>query len=103
MAKLNLGGLAPGFKGLLGVDGRRYSLEDFRDKKALAVVISCNHCPTVKAYEDRMKEIQREFGDKGFLLVAVNPNDAEQYPEDGYKSMVKRAKEEGLQLPLSPR
>jgi len=99
VAKLKIGDLAPSFKGLLGVDGRRYSVEDFKDKKALAVVISCNHCPTVKAYEDRMKEIQRDYADKGFILVAVNPNDPRQYPEDSYENMVKRAKEKAFNFP----
>jgi len=99
MARLSIGDLAPSFKGLLGVDGQRYSLEDFRDKRALAVVISCNHCPTVKAYESRIKAIQGEFGERGFLLVAINPNDAEQYPEDSYENMAKRAREKGFNFP----
>ena len=99
MVKLKLGELAPDFRGLLGVDGKRHGLEDSKEKKVLALVVSCNHCPTVKAYEERMKEMQRLCGDRGFILVAANPNDAKQYPEDSYENMVKRAKEKGFNFP----
>lgn len=99
MARLKIGDLAPSFKGLLGVDGKRYSLEDFKDKKVVAIIISCNHCPTVKAYEDRMIAIQREYADKGFLLVAINPNDSRRYPEDSYENMVIRARQKGFNFP----
>jgi len=45
----------------------------------LVVVFSCNHCPYVKAYEDRMVSIQRDYASRGVQLVAINSNDAEAY------------------------
>ena len=47
MAKLKIGNKAPDFE-LPGV----------------VVIFSCNHCPTVKAYEDRMVAIQRDYEGK---------------------------------------
>ena len=86
---------APAFD-LPGVDGRQHSLDDYADTPALAVVWSCNHCPYVQAWEGRMIELQREFGDRGFGLVAINSNDADAYPEDSFEAMQARAEEQGF-------
>ena len=86
---------APTFD-LPGVDGRSHSLADYADKLALAVVWSCNHCPYVQAWEGRMIELQREFGDQGFGLVAISSNDADAYPEDSFEAMKARAEEQGF-------
>lgn len=86
---------APTFD-LPGVDGRQHSLDDYADKPALAVVWSCNHCPYVQAWEGRMIALQREFGDRGFQLVAVSSNDAAAYPEDSFDAMKTRAAEQGF-------
>ena len=54
--ELAIGGSAPDFK-LPGVDGRDYSLKDFAKSKVLAIIFTCNHCPTAQAYEDRIIKI----------------------------------------------
>lgn len=89
---------APDFS-LKGTDNKTYSLDDFKNAKALVVVFSCNHCPYVKAYEDRMIAVQRDYLDKGVRLVAINSNDAAGYPEDSFENMEKRAKEKGFNFP----
>src|ERR1041385_3911099 len=71
---LPLGAVAPDFK-LPGVDGRKYSLKNFRKADILVVVFTCNHCPTAQYYEDRLKQIVNEYRGKGVALVAINPND----------------------------
>ena len=86
---------APTFD-LPGIDGRQHSLDDYADKPALAVVWSCNHCPYVQAWEGRMIALQREFGDRGFGLVAISSNDADAYPEDSFDAMKARAAEQGF-------
>ena len=65
---------APSFR-LRGVDGAEHSLESYADSEVLVLVQSCNHCPYVQAWEGRMKEIQRDYADRGVSLVAVNSND----------------------------
>lgn len=98
MPMLTLGAGAPDFD-LPGVGGRRYSLGSFRDKPVLVVMFSCNHCPYVVAYEDRMVSIQRDYAARGVQLVAINSNDEKEYPEDSFPEMVKRAKEKGFNFP----
>jgi peroxiredoxin len=90
---LKIGSSAPEFN-LLGVDGKKYSLSSFADKKALIVIFSCNHCPYVQAYEDRIKQIQIDYAGKGVSVVAINSNEDSGYPEDSFENMKKRAAEE---------
>lgn len=81
----------PEFKNLLGVDGKYYSSEDFKDKPILVIVFSCNHCPYVQAYENRMISFQGDYANRGVQLVAINSNETINYPEDNYEEMVKNA------------
>ena len=92
---LPLGSAAPDFS-LPAVDGSTRSLADYADAPLLALVQSCNHCPWVQAWEGRMSELQREYGDRGFRLVAVSSNDAERFPEDSFDAMRARADEQGF-------
>jgi len=86
------GSRLPAFSGLRGVDGRTYGTADFRDP-VIVIVFSCNHCPYVQAYEERMIEFQKQYGPKGVRLIAVNANDTVNYPDDSYDHMVRRAGE----------
>jgi len=89
---LKIGSSAPDFN-LPGIDGKNYSLNSFADKKALIVIFSCNHCPYVQAYEDRIKQIQDDYRDKGVVVAAINSNEDKGYPEDSFENMQKRASE----------
>lgn len=87
---LHIGSELPPFRSLRGVDGRTYSSNDFRNE-ILVIVFSCNHCPYVQAYEDRMMALQRDYGSKNVQLVAINSNDEKNYPDDSFDRMVERA------------
>ena len=84
---------------LKGTDGKTYSLDSFKDSKALVVIFSCNHCPYVKAYEDRMISIQRDYLSKGVRFAVINSNEDVDHPDDSFENMVKRAKEKGFNFP----
>jgi thiol-disulfide isomerase/thioredoxin len=71
---LAIGSSAPDFK-LQGVDGKHYSLADFAQAELLAVLFTCNHCPTAQNYEERLKRLVAEFKPKGVAFVAISPND----------------------------
>lgn len=95
---MELGARAPEFRDLLGVDEKKYSLKDF-NRPVLVVIFSCNHCPYVQAYEERVISISRDYTVKDVQIVAINSNDAKAYPEDDYKYMVERAKSRGFNFP----
>ncbi len=84
---------------LLNVDGNYLSMADFPDAKGFIVIFSCNHCPFVVAYEDRMIDLHNKYEPKGFPLIAINPNDTIVEPRDSYTKMIKRAEEKGFPFP----
>lgn len=84
---------------LPGVDDKIHASSDLAVAEALAVIFSCNHCPYVRAWEDRMVQIQADFADRGVHLVAINSNDSSKYPTDGFPEMKVRAEEKGFNFP----
>jgi peroxiredoxin len=97
--ELKIGSNAPAFSNLPGTDGKKYSLSSFADKKIGVIVFSCNHCPYVQAYEERMIAFQRDYASKGVQFIAINSNETVHYPEDNFDEMVKRAKLKGYIFP----
>jgi peroxiredoxin len=77
---------------LKNVDGRTISMKDYPNSQGFIVVFTCNHCPYAKAYEQRIMALDRKFAPMGFPVLAINPNDPTEYPEDSYESMKTRAK-----------
>src|SRR5688572_2325000 len=71
---LAIGAKAPDFT-LPGTDAKSYSLKDFDAHKILAIVFTCNHCPTAQAYEDRIKQLVIDYKSKGVGVIAISPND----------------------------
>ena len=92
---LKIGDPAPSFS-LPGTDGRTHALGGLSDKPVLIVVFSCNHCPYVQAYEDRLVAIQHDYAGRGVQLIAINSNDDGHYPEDSFEQMVARATARGF-------
>lgn len=104
---LALGDAAPDFS-LLGVDGKTYSLADFKDAPVLMVVFLSNHCPYSHAAETRLLPLAREFQGKGLAVVSINPNSPEGVDvgelgyskyNDSYEEMKLYAKEQGFPFP----
>ncbi len=85
---LNIGDQAPDFN-LPGADGENHRLSDFADAPVLAIVFTCNHCPTAQAYEERIKDLVNDYQAKGVAVVAISPNSplAVLYNELGYSDL----------------
>lgn len=100
---LHAGGYGVGDKAtdfrLKNVDGSMVSMADFTDAKGFIVIFTCNHCPYSVAYEDRIIALDEQFKPLGYPVIAVNPNDPEVQPEDGFEEMQQRAKEKGFSFP----
>lgn len=95
---LQIGSPCPTFD-LPGTDGAHHGLASFAAAKVLVVIVSCNHCPYVVAYEERMAKLSREYGPKGVQVVAINANDTSRYPDDGMAQMKARVKERNFDFP----
>jgi len=77
---------------LKGVDGKMVSMASHKDAKGFLVIFSCNTCPYVVAYEDRMMDLHRKYAPKGYPVIAINANDKTQSPGDSFEKMQERAK-----------
>lgn len=95
---MRIGDMAIPFN-LPGVDGANHSFGDYSGKNAVVVIFSCNHCPYVRAWEDRMVQIQTDYASKGVQLIAINANDAATHPEDSFPKMKERAREKHFNFP----
>ena len=82
---------------LLSVDDNMVSLYgNYTDQQGVIVIFTCNSCPFSVAYEDRIIELQNQFGSAGFPVLAINSNDVERKPEDSFDAMKVRADEKGF-------
>lgn len=81
---------------LEGVDGKKVSLSDYKDAEGYIVIFTCNTCPYAKMYEQRIINLHKAFVDKGYPVVAINPNCPERSPGDSMSEMKKRAAEKGF-------
>jgi peroxiredoxin len=105
--RLKIGDAAPEFS-LLGIDGKTYTLADFKDAPVLMVVFLSNHCPYSHAAETRLIPLVAEMKARGLATVAINPNSPEGVSvtelgyskyNDSYDEMKLYAKEAGFNFP----
>lgn len=74
-ATLAIDSPAPDFS-LPGIDGKTHALSEYSESKLLAVIFTCNHCPTAQLYESRIKKLVDDYQSKSVAFVAIEPNDA---------------------------
>jgi thiol-disulfide isomerase/thioredoxin len=70
---LKIGSPAPDFS-LQGIDDKFHTLAEYGDAPILAIAFISNHCPASQLYEGRIKQIVRDYADKGVKLIAIAPN-----------------------------
>jgi thiol-disulfide isomerase/thioredoxin len=104
---LKIGEAAPDFS-LPGIDGKTYTLADFKNTKLLMVAFLSNHCPDSHAAESRIKKLVEDMKGKSFAFVAINPNNPDGLSldelgyskyNDGFDDMKKYAAEAGFNFP----
>jgi peroxiredoxin len=88
----------PPFK-LEAVDGNVFDRDDFIGAKALLIAFLCNHCPYVRAIEDRFIKLAKHFRTQGLRTVGICSNDPKRYPDDGKEALFERWKEKNYGFP----
>jgi len=83
------GQVCPDFT-LPGVDDKMYSLADFHNNEPLVIMFICNHCPYVKAIENRLIQLGHDLKNHNINVVAICSNDENKYPEDRFESLKSR-------------
>jgi len=104
---LKIGDSAPDFS-LKGVDGKTYTLADFKDYPVLMVVFLSDHCPYSHAAESRLLPLVAKLKSRGLGVVAIMPNNPDSMSigelgytkySDSYQDMKLYAKAEGFTFP----
>lgn len=94
----DIGDVATDFS-LKNIDNQKVSLADFKNAKGYIVIFSCNTCPYVVAYEDRMIALHNKYNPKGYPVIAINPNDPDVSPGDSFEKMQERARDKQFPFP----
>lgn len=81
------------------VDGGKFTSLELKPNQVLCVMFICNHCPYVKAVEDRLLELARSFANENVQFVGICSNDPKDYPEDAPENLLKRFKEKNYSFP----
>lgn len=80
------------------VDGTLWNSENRRPLRGSVIMFICNHCPYVKAVEDRLIDLAHRYKDQ-FNFVAICSNDASEYPEDRPEELLRRSIEKRYDFP----
>jgi peroxiredoxin len=94
--KVDVGKPGPKFEGLMGVDGKSHSLDDYKSAKVLVIAFTCNHCPVAQMYEDRFIRFARAQKKRGVVFIAISSS---LLPPDSLDKMKERANQKGFDFP----
>jgi len=96
---LPLGTVAPHFSLLDPVTGDQVTIDQACGSQGVVVAFICNHCPYVKLIADALAIFADDYRERGISVVAINSNDADNYPEDAPEKMVDEATARGYHFP----
>lgn len=75
------------------------SLEELKGEKGTLVFFMCNHCPFVLHVIDKLTELYEDYQELGIEFIAINSNNADQYPADSPDKMVEFQVERKFDFP----
>lgn len=93
-----LGTTAPDFT-LPDPSGSSWSLAEAAGKHGTLVAFVCNHCPYVRHIAPALGVAAARWIEQGVAVLAVNPNDADRYPDDRPELMPAHAADWGWSFP----
>ncbi|MEM7589363.1 MAG: thioredoxin family protein [Myxococcota bacterium] len=81
------------------VHGNMHKSQDFIQSQALLVVFMCNHCPYVRAIEDRLIALAHTYEQSQLQVLGICSNDWTQYPQDTPQQLSARWHEKNYGFP----
>jgi peroxiredoxin len=79
--------------------GNVFTLQDLNGPNGALVMFICNHCPYVRAIAGRIARDAMDLQKQGVGVIAIMPNDYQNYPDDAPKKMRTFAQEQGFSFP----
>ncbi len=62
-------------------NGKKISIDDYKDSKAIVLMFISTQCPVSNAYNERMVSLYNDYNNKNVTILGINSNKAET-PED---------------------
>lgn len=88
---LSIGDAGPAWVDLPGVDEKKHSLADLKDKPLVLVVFTCNSCPVSNDYEDRINAFAKKHAsDVAVVAINVNTVAADRMPQMQERAKAKK-------------
>lgn len=66
---------------LQGIDGKKYSLSDFKNSKAIVIIFISIQCPVSNDYNSRMEKLYQDYKNHGVAFIGINSNAEESVEE----------------------
>jgi peroxiredoxin len=66
---------------------------------ATVLVVTCNHCPYVIAWNPRLKAVAEDYQPHGVRFLGINANDASRYPADSLERMRQFVRDQAWPFP----
>jgi len=93
-----IGDAVPPFT-LTDTEGVEHSIPVDDAPEATVVIMMCNHCPFVQAWNPRVAAVAKEYEPRGVRFLSINSNDSGRFPADSYDRMVQFATDQEWPMP----
>jgi peroxiredoxin len=93
-----LGDPVPAFT-LDDTEGTAHSVPADSPPPATVLLVTCNHCPYVIAWNPRLRAVAVDYAPRDVRVLAINANDASRYPADSPAAMKRFVDDQGWPIP----
>ena len=93
-----LGDRVPAFA-LPDTEGTEHAVPAEPAAPATVLVVTCNHCPYVIAWNPRLRAVAEDYAPRGVRVLAINANDARRYPADSPAAMQRFVEDQAWPIP----
>ena len=93
-----LGDRAPSFT-LTDTEGNAHSVPADPAPPATVLVMTCNHCPYVVAWNPRLRAAAEDYASRGVRFLAISANDPMRYPADSPEAMARFVRDQSWPIP----
>jgi peroxiredoxin len=76
-------------------NGKKHSLADYKESKAIVVMFIATRCPVSNAYNSRMVKLYDQYHSKGVTFLGINSN-----KEETIEEIKKHSEEHGFKFPV---
>jgi peroxiredoxin len=94
----DLGDPVPAFA-LPDTAGTEHAVPADQAPPATVLVVTCNHCPYVIAWNPRLRAVAEDYAPRGVRVLAINANDASRYPADSPDAMARFVRDQDWPIP----